>query len=165
MTTSSAKSLSSHASWTEMQPQLFHIQRDAFECCCADGAGPTTQRGSTRSTPGCGNLDGPSLARAASQWPRLKDPKEVPARCCQTRVGRKAGPDYQVTGIYMVYTWYIHGIYMVYTWYIHGIYMVYTTYIPAVSETDLLCTFELLSCATMLRACISNASNFHSFPF
>ncbi len=38
----------------EMQLQLFHIstaadtarQRDAFECCCADGAGPTTRRGS-----------------------------------------------------------------------------------------------------------------------
>jgi hypothetical protein len=26
-------------------------------------------------------------------------------------VGHKAGQDYQVTGIYLVYTWYIHGIY------------------------------------------------------
>jgi hypothetical protein len=47
--------------------------------------------------------------------------------------------------------------------------MIYVLYIPAVpvSETYLLCTvtFEsrLLSCATMLRACISNSSNFHSF--
>ncbi len=42
--------------------------------------------------------------------------------------------------------------------------MAYTTYIPAVSETYLLCILELLSCATMLSACISNSSNFHSFP-
>ena len=42
--------------------------------------------------------------------------------------------------------------------------MVYTTYILAVSETYLLCTFELLSCATMLCACISNSSNYHSVP-
>ncbi len=44
--------------------------------------------------------------------------------------------------------------------------MVYTTYIPAVSETYLLCTFKLLSCATMLCqcACISHSSNFHSVP-
>ncbi len=53
---------------------------------------------------------------------------------------------------------------VVYTWYIHGIYMVYTTYILAVSETYLLCTFELLSCATMLCACISNSAYFHSVP-
>ncbi len=42
--------------------------------------------------------------------------------------------------------------------------MEYTTYIPAVSETYLLYTFELLSCAPMQCACISNSSNFHGVP-
>ncbi len=49
-------------------------QRDAFECGCANGAGPTTLRGShvyEINTWLC-NLDGPSLAWAASQWPRLR---------------------------------------------------------------------------------------------
>ncbi len=38
---------------------------------------------------------------------------------------------------------------------------IFKLYILAVSETYLLCTFKLLSCATMLCACISNSSNFH----
>ncbi len=45
--------------------------------------------------------------------------------------------------------------------------MIYITYILAVSETYLLCTFKLLSCATTQCACISNDSSnsgYHSFP-
>jgi hypothetical protein len=106
-------------------------QRDAFECCCADGAGPTSRRGShvyeintwlrlavelwtvpaSRARPLCGQ-----------DW---EDQKEVPVWCCQTSVGNKAGLDCQVTGIYMVYTWYIHDIYHVYPGWEWNITLVY----------------------------------------
>jgi hypothetical protein len=48
---SSADFLSFHAFWTEMQPQLFHTstaadRRTISECCCADGSGPNSWRGS-----------------------------------------------------------------------------------------------------------------------
>jgi hypothetical protein len=77
--TSSAESLSFHAFWTEMQPQLFHISTAADSGTLLSAAVPMVRalpRGGaamfTRSTPGCGTLDGPSLAWAASQWPRLR---------------------------------------------------------------------------------------------
>ncbi len=43
-------------------------RKDAFECCCAYGAGQPRGGAAmfTRSTPGCGTLDGPSLAWVAS---------------------------------------------------------------------------------------------------
>jgi hypothetical protein len=47
-------------------------QKDAFECGCADGAGHRGAAMFTRSTPGCGTLDGPNLAWVASLWPKLK---------------------------------------------------------------------------------------------
>ncbi len=48
--TSSAELLSSHAFWTDMQPQNIphkysSRQKDAFECGCADGWGPNSRRG------------------------------------------------------------------------------------------------------------------------
>jgi hypothetical protein len=72
----------------------------------------------TRSTPGCGTLDGPSLAWAASQWPRLRRSEGSPGLRLPNERGQQSGPG-------LSSNWYIHGIYMVYTWYIHGIYHVY----------------------------------------
>jgi hypothetical protein len=104
LTISSAESLSFHAFWTEMQPQLFHISTAADSGTLLSAAAPMLRalprRGAAmfmRSTPGCGILDAPSLAWAASQWPRL----------------RKSPSDHL-----MVYVWYIHGISLVYPWYI-----------------------------------------------
>jgi hypothetical protein len=133
--------------WTEMQPQQFHISTaaNAFECGCATGrfwvrlcrwcwpylaeeqpclwdqhlAAEIWTAPASRGRPLCGR-----------DW---EDPKKVPVRCCQTRVGNKART--------------VKGL--VYVWYIHGIYMIYITYILlGVSATYLLCTFQLLSCAT-----------------
>jgi hypothetical protein len=54
----------------------------------------------TRSTPGCGTLDCPSFAWAASLWPK------------QRRSKGSLGPKLpSADGQLMVYTWYIHGIY------------------------------------------------------
>ncbi len=138
-----------------MQPQLFNISTAADSGTPLSAAVPMVRalpRGGaamfTRSTPGCGTLDGPSLAWAASQWPRLRRSEGSPGLMLPNARGQQSGT----------------GIYMVYTWNIQAYYKVYTTYILAVSETYLLCTFELLSCATMLCTCISNSSNFHSFP-
>jgi hypothetical protein len=73
LTTSSAESLSFHAFWTEMQPQPFHISTAADSGMLLSTAVPMVRalpsKGAamfTRSTPGCGTLDGPSLAWAAS---------------------------------------------------------------------------------------------------
>jgi hypothetical protein len=110
--------------WMEMQPQLFHTstaadRRTLFECCCAqcaDGAGPNSRRGSvfTRSTPGCGILDGPSLEWAASQWQNLIRS----AGCLCLWLPNECG---QLRGLAVTFSWYIHSIYLVYTWYMHGI--------------------------------------------
>jgi hypothetical protein len=69
--TSSAESLSFHAFWTEMQSQLFHISTAADSGTLLSAAVQMVRalpRGGaamlTRSTPGCGTLDGPSLAWA-----------------------------------------------------------------------------------------------------
>jgi hypothetical protein len=143
-----------------MQPQLFHISTAADSgthlsvAVLMVRALPLVGAAMfTRSTPGCGTLDGPSLAWAASLWPGLRRSDISPGLRLPNERGQQSGLDCQVTCIYMVYTCYIHVIYMV-----------YTTYILAVSETYLLCIFELLSCATMLCACISNSSNFHRVP-
>ncbi len=92
LTTSLAESLSFHVFWTEMQPHLFHISTAAdswtllseavqimMVLALPHGLGGAAMF--TRSTPDChgGTLNGPSLAWAASQWPRLRrsdDPKE-----------------------------------------------------------------------------------------
>ena len=123
--TSSAESLSFHAFWTEMQPQLFHISTAADSGTLLSAAVPMVlalPRGGaamfTRSTPGCGTLDGPSLAWAASQWPRLRRSEGSPGLRLPNERGQQSGPG-------LSSNWYIHGIYMVYTWYIHGIYHVF----------------------------------------
>jgi hypothetical protein len=122
--TSSAEYLSFHAFWTEMQPQLFHISTAAVRGTLLSAAVPmvrTLPRGGaamfTRSTPGCGTLDGPSLAWEASLWPKLRRSEGSLGLMLPNErggaVGHKAGPRWQVT-----FYWYIHDIYNVYTWYI-----------------------------------------------
>ena len=66
-----------HAFWKEMQPQLFYTSTAADRGTLLSAAVPMVRaitRGGaamfTRSTPGCGTLDGPSLAWAASLWPK-----------------------------------------------------------------------------------------------
>ena len=120
--TSSAESLSFHAFWTEMQPQLFHISTAADSGTLLSAAVPMVRalpRGGaamfTRSTPGCGTLDGPSLAWAASQWPRLRRSEGNPGPRLQSADGQLSG---LASDLRLVYVWYIHGIYLVYTWYI-----------------------------------------------
>ena len=68
-----------HAFWTEMQPQLFHTSTAADRRTLLSAAVPMVQALTslgaamfTRSTPGCGSLDCPSLAWAASLWPKLR---------------------------------------------------------------------------------------------
>ncbi len=92
-------------------------QRDAFECGCADGAGPTTRRGSHvyEINTWLWNLDGPSLAWAASQWPRLRRSKGSPGQRLPSADGQLSG---LASDLRLVYVWYIHGIYLVYPWYI-----------------------------------------------
>jgi hypothetical protein len=78
LTTSLAESLSFHAFWMEMQPQVFHTSTAADRGTLLSAAVSMVlalPRGGaamfTKSTPGCGTLDGPSLAWAASLWPRV----------------------------------------------------------------------------------------------
>ncbi len=86
--------LSFHAFWTEMQRQLSHTSTAANRRTLLSAAVPMalalTRGGAamfTRSTPGCGTLDCPSLAWAASLWPKLRRSEEVSDWGCQTRVG------------------------------------------------------------------------------
>ncbi len=121
LTTSLAKSLSFHVFWTVMQPQLFHISTAADSSTLLSAAVPMVRalpRGGaamfTRSTPGCGTLDGPSLAWATSQWRWL--------RRSEGSLGlRLPSADGQLGGSQVTLVWYMSGIYMVYTWYIPGI--------------------------------------------
>ncbi len=131
-----------------MQPQLFHIStaayrgtllKDAFDCCCA----ALTRGGAamfTRSTTGCRTLDGPSLVRAASLWPKLRWSKGSLSQMLPNERGQQRGPALASDFL------------LVYTWYIHGIYTTYIRYILALSKTYLLRKFELLSCYAMLCA-------------
>jgi hypothetical protein len=92
-------------------------QKDAFECGCADGAGPTSRRGSHvyeintwlwnfgRPQPRVGDL---SVAKTEKL--RRKSRSEASKRGWATKRARK---------------WPLHE----YAWYIHGIYHGYTVYI------------------------------------
>jgi len=62
----------------------------------------------TRSTPGCGTLDGPSLVWATSLWPKLKSSDGSPG----LRLPSAAG---QLSGLASDHCMNMHGIYMVYT--------------------------------------------------
>ncbi len=102
----------------ETQPQLFHLSAAAYSGTLLSAAVPMVlalPRGGaamfTRSTPGCGILDGPSLAWAASQWPRLRRSEGSPGTMLPSVRGPQSGPG-------LSSDWHIHGIYMVYTWYI-----------------------------------------------
>ncbi len=103
----------------------------------------------TRSTPGCVILDGPSLAWAASLWPKLR---RSAGSLCQRLPNKSGQLSWLVSDICMVYTLYIHGIYMVYiyTWYIHGIYMV--------------CTWYILSDINQSSSCPETPCSVHVFP-
>ncbi len=98
------------------------LQRDAFECCCTNGAGPTSQRVShvyeiNTWLWNFGVFWTAPASRGRPLWGQdWEDLKEVPIWCCQTSVGHKAGSDCQGTRKYMVswYTWYMHDIYLVY---------------------------------------------------
>ncbi len=90
-------------------------QREAFECCCADGACPTTRRGTHvyeintwlcnfgRHQPRVGGL---SVAK--TQKIQRKSRSEA----------SKRGTSGLASDLRMVYVWYIHGTYLVYPWYI-----------------------------------------------
>ncbi len=97
----------------------------------------------TRSTPGCGTLDGPSLAWAASRWPRLRRPEGSPGP-------RLPSADGQLSGSQVTFVWYMSGIYMVYTWYIPGISC------PTVNHAS---AFWVLS-----SSCPENPCRVHVFP-
>ncbi len=103
---------------TSTIPQKYSSrQRDAFECCCADGAGPTTRRGCHvyeintwlwnfgRPQPRVGGL---SVAK--TEKIRRKSRSEASKRGWATKRARN-WPSY---GIYLKYTWYIPGISLVY---------------------------------------------------
>ena len=101
----------------------------------------------TRSTSGCGTLDDPSLACAASLWPKPRRSEGGPGPKLPNERGQQSGPAL-TSDLCLVYTWYIQ----VYTWYI----------LPS-SKTYHLGTIELLSCNAMLCACIASCSYFHCF--
>ncbi len=105
----------------EMQAQLFHISTAADSGTLFSAAVPMVlalPRGGaamfTRSTPGCGILDCPSLAWAASQWPRLRRSEGSPGPMLPSERGPQSGPglssDWNIHGIYIVYTLYIPRI-------------------------------------------------------
>ncbi len=142
--TSSAESLSFHAFWTEMQPQLFHISTAADSWTLLSAVVPIVRalpRGGaamfTRSTPGCGILDGPSLAWAASQWPRLRRSEGSPGLMLPSERGPQSGPGLSSE------------------WNMHGIYLVYTMYIPRISQLWVKSIFCVhLSCCPVLPCCV-----------
>jgi hypothetical protein len=108
-----------------MRPQLFHISTAADSGTLLSVAVSMVRalplEGAAmfkRSTPGCGTLDGPSLAWAAALWPRLRISEISPGLRLPNERGQQSGPG-------MSSNWYIHGMYMLYTWHIHGIYHIY----------------------------------------
>jgi hypothetical protein len=87
-----------HAFWTEMQPQLFHISTAADRRTLLSAAVPMVlalpHGGAamfTRSTPGCGTLDGPSLVWATSLWPKLKSSDGSPGLRLPSAAGQLSG--------------------------------------------------------------------------
>jgi hypothetical protein len=106
----------------EMQPQLFHISTAADRRTLLSAAVPMVlalpHGGAaifTRSTPGCGTLDGPSLVWVTSLWPKLKSSDRSPGLRLPSADGQlsRLASDHR-----MEYAKYIHGIYHEYTWYI-----------------------------------------------
>ena len=91
-------------------------QRDAFECGCADGAGPNSRRGShvyeiNTWLWNFGRPQAPSFAWAASLWPKPRRSEGSPVLRLPSADGqlRRLAPDFRTVypGIYPVYTWYI----------------------------------------------------------
>ncbi len=82
-----------------MQPQLFHISTAAVRGTLLSVAVPMVlalPRGGaamfTRATPGCGTLDGPSLAWEVSLWPKLKRSKGSLSLMLSNERGPQSGP-------------------------------------------------------------------------
>ena len=97
-----------------MQPQLFYTSTAADRGTLLSAAVPMVRaltRGGaamfTRSTPGCGTLDGPSLAWAASLWPKPRRYEGSPCLRLPSADGqlKRLAPDFR-----MVYAQYIPGI-------------------------------------------------------
>ncbi len=103
----------------------------------------------TRSTPGCRTLDGPSLAWAASLWPKLRSSDGSPGL-------RLPSADGQLSRL-------ASDLRMVYAQYIYGIYHEYTLYILSDSKSCILSAIEWLSWNAMLHTCIYNSSNIDCF--
>ena len=108
-----------------MQPQLFHTSTVADRGTLLSAAVPMvlvlTRGGAamfTRSTPGCGTLDGPSLAWVAYLWPKLRKSEGSPGLRLPNADGQ---PRRLVREFRMVYTTDIPVYTMnipVYTWYV-----------------------------------------------
>ena len=82
-----------------------------------------TRRGAamfTRSTPSCGTLDGPSLAWAASLWPKLRSSDGSPGLRLPSADGQLSRLASYLRMVYAL-AWYKHGIYREYTLYIPGL--------------------------------------------
>jgi hypothetical protein len=104
-----------------MKPQLFHISTAAYRGTLLSAAVLMVlalPRGGaamfTRSTPGCGTLDGPSLAWEASLWPKLRGSYGSLSLMLPSERGQQSWPVLLASDLLLVYTWYIHGIYQVY---------------------------------------------------
>ncbi len=113
-----AEFLSFHAFWRKMQPQLFHTSTAADRRTLLSAAVQMVlalaREGAamfTSLTPGCGTLDGPSLAWAASLWPKLRRSEESPGLRLPSADGqlRRLARDFR-----MAYAKYIPGIYVAY---------------------------------------------------
>jgi hypothetical protein len=116
--------LSFHAFWMDMQPQIFHTGTAAerrthlsaaLQMVPALPSRASRLRGGaamfTRSTPGCGILDAPSLALAwaAYLWPKLRRFKGSPGQTLPSSDGillTRLTSDFHM----VVYTWYVPGI-------------------------------------------------------
>ncbi len=110
--------LSFHAFCTEIQPQLFHTSTAADRGTLLSAAVPMVRaltRGGaamfTRSTPGCGTLDDPSLAWAAYQCPKLRKSEGSPGLRLPNADGQLRRLAREFCMVYTrnipVYTWYI----------------------------------------------------------
>ncbi len=102
-----------------MQPQLFHTSTAADRGTLLSVAVPMgralSRRGAamfTRSTPGCGTLDDPSLVWAAYLCPKLRRSEGNPGLRLPNADGQLRRLERECR---MVYTRDIPGIYMVYT--------------------------------------------------
>ena len=107
-----------HAFWTVMRPQQFHTNTTADRGTLLSAAVPMvlalTRGGAamfTRSTPGCGTLDDPSLAWVAYLCPKLRRSEGSPGLRLPNVDGQLRRLAREFCMVYTrnipVYTWYI----------------------------------------------------------